>query len=245
MADSLFVNKIAACVLTAGLMIIGLNEVSHAFFPHVEHEKVGYAIDVPEAGTGGPVEAVVEGPRDYAVLIAAGNVEAGMAVAAKCKQCHSLEGTAVVQGPPLYGVVGRPIASLADFKYSQGETGLAGRTGQVWDYEHLDHFLERPKAYAAGTAMNFAGLKKQQDRSDLLAYLRTLTAGEPLPLPAPLPPQAVVDPAAPPADGAVVPVDGAAPAPAVPGAPVPAAPGAPAPATPAPATPAPAPAAPH
>jgi len=240
MADSLFVNKIAACVLATGLMVIGLNEVSHGFFPHVEHEKEGYAIEVPEAVTGGPVEAVVEGPRDYAVLIAAGNVEAGIAVAAKCKQCHSLEGTAVVQGPPLYGVVGRPIASVVGFKYSQGDTGLAGRTGQAWDYEHLDHVLERPKAYAAGTAMNFAGLKKQQDRSDLLAYLRTLTSGEPLPLPPPLPPQAVVDPVTAAVDGAVVPVAGTAPAPSGPGGAAPVTPG---PATPAPATPAPA--APH
>lgn len=229
MADSLFVNKIAFSVLATGLMVMGLNEASHGFFPHTHHEKAAYFVEVPDESTG-PVDAVEEGPRDYNVLVSGGNIEAGMAVAAKCKQCHSLEGTSVVQGPPLFGVVGRPIASLADFKYSSGDNGLAARAGQVWDYEHLDHFLERPKAYASGTAMNFAGLKKQQDRSDIMAYLRTLTTGEPLALPAALPPPAevpAIDPAAVPAEGETpdpAPVEGAAPeAPATP-APAPVAP---------------------
>jgi len=217
-------NKIAFCVLATGLVIIGLNEASHSLFHHAEHEKPGYFVEVPEVASGVEAAAVEEGPRDYAVLIAAGDVEAGKAVSVKCLQCHSLEpGGQSLQGPPLYGVVGRQIASVDGFKYSAGDTGLEGQKGQIWDYDHLDRFLERPKAYAAGTAMNFVGLKKQKDRSDLLAYMRTLTVGEPLALPAPLPVSAPADPAAAPADGAAVPadgapaaVDGATPAPAAP-----------------------------
>lgn len=230
-------NKVAFCVLATGLILIGLNEASHSFFPHEEHvdaegaKVVGYKVDVPEATTGGAA-AVEEGPRDYAVLVAAGDIEAGKQVAVKCQQCHTFEGTGALQGPPLYGVIGRPIATVAGFSYSQGENGLAGRAGQVWDYEHFDHFIEAPRKYASGTAMNFVGIKKQKDRSDLMAYLRTLTSGTPLPLPAPLPPQE----AAAPADGAApAPADGAAPgvtpAAATPGAPAPAQP-APAPAPP-------------
>jgi cytochrome c len=217
-------NKIAFCVLATGLGMIGLNEASHSLFHHAEHEKPGYFVEVPEVQAGATEVAAEEGPRDYAVLIAAGDVEAGKAVSVKCVQCHSLEpGGQALQGPPLYGVVGRQIASVDGFKYSAGETGLEGRKGEIWDYDHLDRFLERPKAYAAGTAMNFVGLKKQKDRSDLLAYLRTLTTGEPLALPAPLPAAAVTE--APPAEGAAPAAEGAAPAEAA--APAPAAPAAP------------------
>jgi cytochrome c len=230
MADSLAFNKIAACLLVTGLLIIGLNQASGAFFPHVEHEKDGYHVDVPEAGTAAVAEEENKGPVDYNLMISSGNIEAGMAVAVKCKQCHSLEaGGAVVQGPPLYGVVGRPIASYPGFKYSAGDNGLASLEGKTWDYEHLDHFLTRPKAYMSGTAMNFVGLKKEKDRADLLAYLRTLTSGEPLPLPPPLPPAA--EPA--PADAETPPADGAAPAPAEGAAPATPETPAPAPATPA------------
>ncbi|HOY77315.1 MAG TPA: hypothetical protein PLN33_05880, partial [Hyphomonadaceae bacterium] len=153
----------------------------------------------------------------------------------------------------LFGVLGRPIASHAGFKYSSGNGSLSAHGGN-WTYENLDHFIEGPKKFAPGTAMNFAGINSrltgQQDRANLIAYLRTL-GSESVPLPEPLPasataPAAPVDGAAVPADGTAAPAapaDGAAPA-AVPGA-TPAAPGAPAPAapatTPAPAAPAPAP----
>ena len=221
-------NKIAFCVLGTGLALIGLNEASHAMFHHSEHEFPGYYVEVEDAGAAGP--AVVEGPRDYGTLLAAADIVKGEEQHKKCVQCHNFDqGGPNLQGPNLYGVVGRKIASHEGFKYSTGDGSLTakGADGSVWDFEHLDHFIERPKGYAPGTAMNFAGINSRitglQDRMNLIAYLRTLGSTN-VPLPAPLPP-----PAAAPADGAAAPpADGAAPA---------------APA--APATPAPAPAAPH
>lgn len=203
-------NKIAFCVLGTGLLIIGVNELSHSFFHEAHHETAGYFVDVPEVVPAGePV--VEEGPRDYAVLISSGNIDAGKAVAVKCLQCHSFEaGGKPLQGPALYDVVGRDVASVPGFSYSAGAGGLADREG-VWDYASLDRFIEAPKKYAPGTAMNFVGVKKQQDRNDLLAYMRTLTSGEPLPLPPPLPPEATLVAGEPPVDGATPPVDGAAP----------------------------------
>lgn len=238
-------NKIAFCVLGTGLALIGLNEASHAMFHSTHHEKMAWAVAISEDTGGGP--AVVEGPRDYGVLLAAADLAKGEEQHKKCLQCHNFDsGGANMQGPNLFGVVGRPVASHPGFKYSTGKGSLTELGGE-WTFERLDHFIERPKAFAPGTAMNFAGINSRltglQDRMNLIAYLRTL-GSESVPLPAPLPPQAAA-----PADGAVpaaAPADGAAPA--APGA-APAAPGAtPAPATPAPATPAPAtpaPAAPH
>jgi cytochrome c len=232
-------NKIAFCVLGTGLALIGLNEASHAFFPATHHEKDGYAIAIPETPAGGEATpAVAEGPRDYFKLLSTADVEAGKAVAVKCQQCHKFEqGAESLQGPPLFGIVGRQIASHPGFKYTTGAGSMTDHSfapDGVWNYEHLDRYLEAPKKLVPNTAMNFIGLKKQKDRADIIAYMRTLTTGEPLPLPAPLPEQ----PAAP-ADGAVVPTNGAAPAPG------PAAPTTPGAATPAPAQPAPAQPAPH
>lgn len=226
-------NKIAFCVLGTGLALIGLNEASHAFFPHTEHAKDGYFIEVPDAATPGETTVVVEGPRDYFKLISAASADAGKEVAVKCLQCHKFEeGAGTLTGPDLFNIVGRDIASVSGFKYSTGPGSMSEQEG-VWDYAKLDHFLENPKKNVPGTAMNFVGLKKQPDRANILAYLRTLTNGEPMPLPEPLPEQPVV-----PVDAAAVPADGAAPAPAdgaAPAAPAPGAPAAPAPAQPAPA----------
>jgi cytochrome c len=224
-------NKIAFCVLATGLVIIGTQQVSASFFQHEEEghgagakeARYGWAVPVEEAKSEGP--AVVEGPRDYFTLISEANVDNGKEQTAKCKACHNLEaGGGIVQGPPLYGVVGRPIASIAGFKYS---AAIEAKKGANWDYDHLDHFLENPKKYAPGTAMGFLGIKNIKDRSDTIAYLRTLTTAAPLALPAKLEvtaPAAQAEGAAP-ADAA--PGPGAAAAPAGAASPAAAATGAP------------------
>lgn len=228
-------NKIAFCVLGTGLALIGINEASHALFHTTEHEVAAYAVDVP---TETVAEAEVAGPVDYGTLLAAADLTKGSEQAKKCVQCHNFEqGGAILQGPPLYGVLGRDIAGVPGFKYSAGGGSLSEHEG-AWTYENLNAFLERPKGFASGTIMNFAGLNSrvsgQEDRMNLIAYLRTL-GSESIPLPPPLPPTATA-PAegAVPADGAAAPpVDGAAPAPVdgtVPAAPAPAAPATPAPA---------------
>jgi cytochrome c len=245
-------NKIAFCILGTGLALIGLNEASHAMFHTSHHEKMGWAVAIPEdAGSG---EAVVEGPRDYGVLLAAADIAKGEEQHKKCLQCHNFDsGGPNNQGPNLFGVVGRPVASHAGFKYSTGKGSLTELGGE-WTFEKLDHFIERPKAFAPGTAMNFAGINSRltglQDRMNLIAYLRTL-GSESVPLPAPLPPQAAAPadgatPAAAPADGAATgatptaPVNGASPAAPAAGTPAPGAPvsgATPAPAQPTPAAP--------
>ncbi len=202
-------NKIAFCVLGTSLLLIGLNEASHAFFHTEHHEKDAYFVDVPETPAAGAAPAE-EGPRDYFALLSAADPAAGAQVAVKCHQCHTFEqGGENLQGPNLFGVLGRDIASLPSFtSYSTGPGSLSDLEG-VWDYEKLDHFIERPKKFRPATAMNFLGVSKQTDRANLMAYLRTLTSGEPLPLPPPLPPEATN--AAAPAEGTVT-TDPSAPA---------------------------------
>ena len=97
-------------------------------------------------------------------------VEKGAKVFKKCSACHKLEDGANGTGPYLYGVVGRPIGSASGFGYS---SAMAAKGGD-WTPEALDAFLLKPSADIPGTSMSFAGLKKQGDRVNLIAYLDSL-----------------------------------------------------------------------
>jgi cytochrome c len=178
MAASLETNKTLAALLTAGIIASGSGVVSRMLYhPHVPEENA-YVIEVPEAaaekGEVAPAEAA-----PLPVLLAQANAEKGATEAKKCAACHSEEkGGPIKIGPPLWGVVGRDIASLEDFSYSPA---LAGKEG-AWDYQNLDAFLAEPRAWVPGTKMAFAGIKKPEERADVILYLRSL-ADAPAPLP--------------------------------------------------------------
>lgn len=102
-----------------------------------------------------------------------GDAEAGEKVYRKCMACHAVgDGAKNKVGPQLNGVVGAPIASNEDFKYSKVLAEM-GAEGKEWTPEELDAFLEKPREYAKGTKMSFAGLRKEEDRKDVIAYLAT------------------------------------------------------------------------
>ncbi len=103
---------------------------------------------------------------------AIGDPEKGKKIYNKCKGCHQVGAGAKNRiGPHLNGVFDREAAALEGFKYSKG-LRRAADGGLIWDLEHLDAYLENPKALVSGTRMSFRGLKKQHDRADVLAYLR-------------------------------------------------------------------------
>ena len=99
----------------------------------------------------------------------AGDAAKGEKVFKKCKACHVVEECKKKAGPSLYGVVGRAAGSIEGYKYSKAMAG----SGLVWDAETLDAYLTNPKKYLKGTKMAFAGLKKEKDRADVIAYLAT------------------------------------------------------------------------
>jgi len=198
MSDLTF-NKYAGAVLATCFVIAGLVQLSSGVFSDEKVAKPGFKVEVQEE-TGGA--AAPEVPPDWGTVLKTADVAAGQAVFAKCQSCHSL--TANGTGPDLMGVVGRKPASEAGFSYSDAMKAFAAKQ-PIWDYEHIYEFIKGPQAYINGTKMTFVGLKQQQDRINVIAYLHT--QGSTLPIPAPNP--AAAAPAAAPAAGAA-PAPGAA-----------------------------------
>ena len=102
--------------------------------------------------------------------LAEGDAVAGKAVFRKCMPCHSTEPVNKV-GPTLSGIIGRPVASIADYNYSRAMTAFADG-GKQWSEGLIAEYLMAPKAMVPGTRMTFAGLKKIDDIANLIAYLK-------------------------------------------------------------------------
>src|SRR5690606_1153186 len=116
-------------------------------------------------------------------LLASADPVAGQAVFRRCQACHTVEeGGANRVGPNLWDIVNHTIATREGFSYSAALREFSQGGQEVWDYEHLDHFLLSPRGLVPGTAMSFAGLSNIEDRANVIAYLRTL-ANDPAPLP--------------------------------------------------------------
>ena len=103
---------------------------------------------------------------------AVGDAAKGEKVFAKCKACHVADAETNKVGPHLKGVIGRNVASVPEYKYSAAMLEYA-KANPVWTDELFLTYIENPKASVPKTKMVFPGLKKEEDRADILAYLKT------------------------------------------------------------------------
>lgn len=104
---------------------------------------------------------------------AEGDAEAGEKVYNKCKACHAVgEDAKNKVGPILNGIVDAPAGQVDGFKYSKNLLELA-EEGLTWDEETLTAYLTKPKDVIPKGRMSFAGLKKEEDIANVIAYLRT------------------------------------------------------------------------
>jgi len=178
-----YVNMGVGAFLGTVFVLMSVSIASEGIFHSGLPEKEGFAIVAEEGGedAGGGAEAVAAVP--IATLLASADAGAGETVFKKCASCHTSEkGGPNKVGPGLWDVVNRPVASHEGFGYSAAMVTFSEGQTVVWDYDHLNHFLVAPKKHIPGTAMGFAGLKKDDERANLIAYLRTLS-DNPAPLP--------------------------------------------------------------
>ncbi|MGF7158890.1 cytochrome c2 [Rhodoligotrophos appendicifer] len=183
MMDSFEFNKIAGAILFTLLVTLGLKQLAEIVYHNEAPEKPGFAVAVAEAPAGG--EQAAAAPQvPFAELLAKASLDKGAAQSKKCAACHSFEkdgGNKI--GPNLYNIVGEEVAAPAlGFQFSPAMVAK-GEEIHNWGFDTLNAFLASPQGYVPGTKMSFAGIKNDQDRADLIAWLREQNDNPP-PLPA-------------------------------------------------------------
>lgn len=163
MFDTMTITKAASAILGAFLIFLVGNWAAEALYHVGLHGEPSYVIETEEPEA--PAEAEEE--PSLSELLAEADAGKGEKIFKKCAACHKLEEGANATGPYLYGVVGRPIASVAGFGYSDVLAGMGGD----WTPEALDEFLHKPSDFAPGTKMTFSGLSKADDRANVIAFL--------------------------------------------------------------------------
>jgi cytochrome c len=192
----LFWNKVAGAVLAVGLLILGLQTLGHELMDSesAEPETIAYPVNWDLVGGAMTSDEPEEpaGPPDFGTLLASADISAGERVARRCASCHSFDASGRNgTGPALYEVMGRDVGGVDGFRYSGAMLEYA-EGGTEWMYQNMYDYLENPGGYVPGTAMSFAGLRDQEDRINIIAYMRSLS-DDPIALPEPRAEEAPAD----------------------------------------------------
>jgi cytochrome c len=176
--DSFELNKIVGALLGTLLFAMSLNIFAGALYAPRKPVVPGY--DLPAADEAAGAAQPQEAAEPLPVLLAKADPAKGeKAAQAACTSCHIFQKSGPTkQGPTLFGVVGRQVASVGGYAYSEAMKAKGGS----WDLEHINEFITNPRKIIPGTKMTYAGMTRAQQRADVIAFLNSLS-DSPQPLP--------------------------------------------------------------
>ena len=166
-------NKIIASIIVAIFFFIIIGFIGNFIVKIDKNNKqqTAYKIDIPEQSSNSEssTSASIMELEPISSLLISASFENGEKIFKKCATCHNYEKNSKSKvGPNLWNLINRPKASVDGFAYSKALVDYGG----LWTYEDLNGFIYKPKDYIEGSKMNFAGLKKAEDRADLIFWLR-------------------------------------------------------------------------
>jgi len=171
-------NKIIVSIVLTVILVVGINKITDAIYYVEKTEKSAYQVATVTTVASTTSAETSSGSGDIMAIFASTSAEEGAKVFKQCSACHSIaEGGKNKIGPALWGVLGRQVGSLPDYKYSKA---MAAH-GEKWTFEEMNGFLLKPKDWIKGTKMSYAGLKKEKDRAAVILYMNENTSN-PLPL---------------------------------------------------------------